>query len=112
MRLILSPTILEQVTNLRLSDHTKLQREAPTAYLSYTKLPAALNWFVKNILLSFEPLRYVSKKLNAPYRSGPSRTWIKVTNPNAPAPTRAIDGTFWGLRGQDGSARPLDLSIR
>ena len=47
MRLILSPTILEQVTNLRLSDHTKLQREAPTAYLSYTELPAALNWFVK-----------------------------------------------------------------
>jgi len=62
MRLILSPTILEQVTNLRLSDHTKLQREAPTAYLSYTELPAALNWFVKNAILSFEPLRYVSKK--------------------------------------------------
>src|SRR6516165_7071123 len=110
MRLILSPTILEQVTNLRLFDHTKLQRGAPTAYLPYTELPAALNWFVKNALLSFEPLRYVSKKLNAPYRS--SRTWIKVTNPNVPAPTRAIDGTFWGLRGQDGSARPLDLSIR
>src|SRR5262245_54077541 len=36
----------------------------------------------------------VSKKLNAPYRSGPSRTWIKVKNPNAPATTRAIDGTF------------------
>jgi bifunctional non-homologous end joining protein LigD len=26
----------------------------------------------------------VSKKLNAPYRSGPSRTWIKVKNPKAP----------------------------
>jgi bifunctional non-homologous end joining protein LigD len=25
----------------------------------------------------------VTKKLNAPYRSGPSRTWIKVKNPNA-----------------------------
>src|SRR5580765_6839352 len=25
----------------------------------------------------------VSKKLNAPYRSGPSKTWIKVKNPNA-----------------------------
>jgi bifunctional non-homologous end joining protein LigD len=36
----------------------------------------------------------VSKKLNAPYRSGPSRTWIKVKNPNAPAATRAVDGTF------------------
>jgi hypothetical protein len=30
----------------------------------------------------------------APYRSGPSRTWIKVKNPNAPAATRAVDGTF------------------
>jgi len=36
----------------------------------------------------------VSKKLNAPYRSGPSRTWVKVKNPKAPAATRAIDGTF------------------
>jgi bifunctional non-homologous end joining protein LigD len=36
----------------------------------------------------------VSKKLNAPYRSGPSRTWIKVKNPKAPAATRAMDGTF------------------
>ena|GEM_PF-874736 len=29
-----------------------------------------------------------------PYRSGPSRTWIKVKNPNAPAATRTLDGTF------------------
>jgi bifunctional non-homologous end joining protein LigD len=36
----------------------------------------------------------VSKKLNAPYRSGPSKSWIKVKNPKAPAATRAIDGTF------------------
>jgi ATP-dependent DNA ligase len=36
----------------------------------------------------------VSKKLDAPYRSGPSKTWIKVKNPQAPAATRAIDGTF------------------
>jgi bifunctional non-homologous end joining protein LigD len=36
----------------------------------------------------------VSKKLNAPYRSGPSRTWVKVKNPKAPAATRIIDGTF------------------
>jgi ATP-dependent DNA ligase len=35
----------------------------------------------------------VSKKLDA-YRSGPSKTWIKVKNPEAPAATRAIDGTF------------------
>ena len=36
----------------------------------------------------------VSKKLDAPYRSGPSKSWLKVKNPKAPAATRAIDGTF------------------
>ena len=36
----------------------------------------------------------VSKKLHAPYRSGPSKSWIKVKNPKAPAATRIIDGTF------------------
>jgi len=36
----------------------------------------------------------VSKKLNAAYHSGPSRTWIKVKNPKAPAATRGTDGTF------------------
>jgi len=36
----------------------------------------------------------VSKKLTAPYRSGPSKTWIKVKNPNAPAATRVLEGTF------------------
>jgi bifunctional non-homologous end joining protein LigD len=36
----------------------------------------------------------VSKKLDAPYRSGPSKVWLKIKNPEAPAATRAIDGTF------------------
>ena len=36
----------------------------------------------------------VSKRLTAVYRSGPSRTWIKVKNPKSPAATRASDGTF------------------
>jgi bifunctional non-homologous end joining protein LigD len=36
----------------------------------------------------------VSKKLDAPYRSGKSKAWIKIKNPNAPAATRALDGTF------------------
>jgi len=36
----------------------------------------------------------VSKKLSSPYKSGPSKSWIKVKNPNAPAATRALDGTF------------------
>jgi ATP-dependent DNA ligase len=37
----------------------------------------------------------VSKKLDAPYKSGPSKAWLKIKNPKAPAATRAIDGTFW-----------------
>jgi hypothetical protein len=36
----------------------------------------------------------VSKKLDAPYRSGRTKSWIKVKNPKSPAATRAIDGTF------------------
>jgi bifunctional non-homologous end joining protein LigD len=36
----------------------------------------------------------VSKKLDAPYRSGPSKSWIKVKNPKAPAATRILEGTF------------------
>jgi hypothetical protein len=30
----------------------------------------------------------VSKKLNAPYKSGPSKAWLKIKNPNAAAATR------------------------
>ena len=36
----------------------------------------------------------VSNKLDAPYKSGPSKAWLKIKNPKAPAATRAIDGTF------------------
>lgn len=32
----------------------------------------------------------VSKKLTAPYRSGPSKSWIKVKNPTAAAATRVL----------------------
>jgi bifunctional non-homologous end joining protein LigD len=31
----------------------------------------------------------VSKRLSAPYRSGPSRDWLKIRNPNSPAMIRA-----------------------
>jgi bifunctional non-homologous end joining protein LigD len=36
----------------------------------------------------------VFKRLTSVYRSGPSRTSIKVKNPNAPADTRTLDGTL------------------
>jgi bifunctional non-homologous end joining protein LigD len=37
----------------------------------------------------------ISKKLNAPYKSGLSKAWLKIKNPKAPAATRAIGGTFY-----------------
>jgi len=33
----------------------------------------------------------VSKRRDAPYRSGRSSYWIKVKNPNAPAATRSFE---------------------
>ncbi len=42
--------------------------------------------------LGFEGI--VSKRLAAPYRSGPSRDWIKVKNPDSPAMRRAREGRW------------------
>jgi bifunctional non-homologous end joining protein LigD len=36
----------------------------------------------------------VSKRLTSPYRSGPSRDWIKVKNPDSPAMRRARAGVW------------------
>jgi bifunctional non-homologous end joining protein LigD len=36
----------------------------------------------------------VSKRVTSPYRSGPSRDWIKVKNPDSPAMRRAREGTW------------------
>ena len=36
----------------------------------------------------------VSKRSTSVYKSGPSKTWMKVKNPKSPAYTRAKDGTF------------------
>jgi ATP-dependent DNA ligase len=36
----------------------------------------------------------VSKRLSAPYRSGQSRDWIKVKNPDSPAMRRHRAGTW------------------
>jgi bifunctional non-homologous end joining protein LigD len=36
----------------------------------------------------------VSKRLTAPYRSGPSRDWLKVKNPNSPAMIRAREAVW------------------
>jgi hypothetical protein len=42
--------------------------------------------------LGFEGI--VSKRLTAPYRSGPSRDWVKVKNPDSPAMRRARAGQW------------------
>jgi len=36
----------------------------------------------------------VSKRLSAPHRSGPSRDWIKVKNPDSPAMVRAREAEW------------------
>jgi bifunctional non-homologous end joining protein LigD len=36
----------------------------------------------------------VSKRVTAPHRSGPSRDWIKVKNPDSPAMQRAHQGRW------------------
>ena len=36
----------------------------------------------------------VSKRINAAYRSGPSKCWLKTKNPKAAAATRVIEGSF------------------
>jgi ATP-dependent DNA ligase len=36
----------------------------------------------------------VSKRMSAPYRSGPSRDWLKVKNPNSPAMIRAREAEW------------------
>jgi hypothetical protein len=36
----------------------------------------------------------VSKRLSAPYRSGPSRDWIKIKNPDSPAMIRAREAEW------------------
>jgi bifunctional non-homologous end joining protein LigD len=38
--------------------------------------------------------RQVSKRLSAPYRSGPSWDWIKIKNPNSPAMIRARESEW------------------
>jgi bifunctional non-homologous end joining protein LigD len=45
----------------------------------------------------------VSKRLTSVYKSGPSRTWIKTKNPNAPAATRVLDGG-WSRRARFASS--------
>jgi bifunctional non-homologous end joining protein LigD len=48
--------------------------------------------FVQACRLGLEGI--VSKRLSAPYRSGLSRDWIKIKNPNSPAMIRAREAEW------------------
>jgi bifunctional non-homologous end joining protein LigD len=37
----------------------------------------------------------VSNRLDAPYRSGKVKTWLKIKNPNAPATQRFTEEVWW-----------------
>jgi bifunctional non-homologous end joining protein LigD len=54
----------------------------------------------------------VSKRLSAPYRSGPSRDWIKVKNPDSPAMIRAREAEWWQNNTPRFACRiePMDLA--
>src|SRR5262245_12968100 len=67
--LTFSPTYTELATCLEMRLQLKSSRDAKPADTN----PSQRKW---------------------PYRSGPSRTWVKVKKPKAAAATQAVDGTF------------------
>jgi bifunctional non-homologous end joining protein LigD len=71
----------------------RLLARAPAGivYNEHTDLDGA-TVFLHAFKLGLEGI--VSKRLTAPYRSGPSRDWIKVKNPDSPAMRRARAGTW------------------
>jgi hypothetical protein len=54
------------------------------------------------------PEGIVSKKLNPPYKSGPSKAWLKIKNPKAPAATRAVDGMSCECRSPFGAPKTTE----
>jgi bifunctional non-homologous end joining protein LigD len=71
----------------------RLLRRAPAGivYNEHTDEDGAVA-FRHACKLGFEGI--VSKRLGAPYRSGPSRGWIKVKNPDSPAMVRYREGRW------------------
>jgi hypothetical protein len=67
------------------------RKPAGIVFNEHTEVDGALV-FRHACKLGFEGI--VSKRLNAPYRSGPSRDWIKVKNPDSPAMIRAREGRW------------------
>jgi hypothetical protein len=53
--------------------------------------PPDLDWKKRNI---YTPSATLAQGPINPAGSGPSKSWLKIKNPNAPAATRAVDGSF------------------
>lgn len=66
-------------------------RERAIQYLEHTDDDGA-EIFAAGCGLGLECI--VSKRISAPYRSGPSKSWIKVKNPKPSAATRTKDFRF------------------
>ncbi len=69
-------------------------------------LPAAVV-FRHACKLGFEGI--VSKRLGSPYRSGRSRDWLKMKNPNAPAVKREAESDWGNKRWRLASRLTLDV---
>jgi ATP-dependent DNA ligase len=69
-----------------------LARTAHGIHYNDTSRTAAGSFFEKACKFGCEGI--VAKRIDSPYRSGRSKTWIKVKNPNSPAALRIEDGTF------------------
>jgi bifunctional non-homologous end joining protein LigD len=81
----------EDLRGLPLSDRKKrlarlLPRRRVGIVLSEHTADDGATIFRQACMLGLEGI--VSKRLAAPYRSGPSRDWLKIKNPNSPAMVR------------------------
>jgi len=61
-------------------------------YLNEHLIGDGANIFKHACLMELEGI--VSKRRDFPYRSGRTKSWIKVKNPKSPAILRVQDGTF------------------
>jgi len=50
---------------------------------------------LQQAMSALHPIATLIASSEAPYKSGPSKAWLKIKNPNAPAATRATSGSFW-----------------
>jgi bifunctional non-homologous end joining protein LigD len=69
-----------------------MERRRSADGIQYVEHAAAMVASCTTLKLGLEGI--VSKRLTAPYKSGPCKSWIKVRNPQSPADLRIIDEMF------------------